>query len=182
MAIAACGRPLNSEDISKHSTPPPASTMTDFGVRTRSRANVRTPPAAPSSKRARLTNGDGIGRNEVEEEAEEAVEAEEDVAEEEEANAEDAEEEEVNGSVERAGDPMLTILVKDQTGEQTMFKIKRSTRFWKIMTCYALRKGVEATSLRFLLNGEQIVPDDTGATLQLEDGDRVDVSLEQRGC
>jgi len=88
---------------------------------TRSRANVCTPPAAPSSKRARLTNGDGIGRNEVEEEAEEAVEAEEDVAEEEEANAEeaeeeeaneeDAEEEEVNGSVERAGNPIVTIHV-----------------------------------------------------------------------
>jgi hypothetical protein len=33
MAIAASERPLNSEDISKHSTPPPAATTTDFGVR-----------------------------------------------------------------------------------------------------------------------------------------------------
>lgn len=33
MAIAASERPLNSEDISKHSTPPPASTTTNFGVR-----------------------------------------------------------------------------------------------------------------------------------------------------
>ncbi len=128
---------------------------------TRTRANVCTPPAAPSSKRARLTNGDGIGRNEVEEEAEEAVEAEEDVAEEEDANEEDAEEEEVNGSVEHAGDPMLTILLKDQTGEETMFKIKRSTSFSKIMTCYALRKGVETTSPKFLLDGEKNFPDDT---------------------
>jgi len=57
-----------------------------------------------------------------------------------------------NGSVERAGDPMVTIGVRDQTGDETMFKIKRSTIFWKIMTCYALRKGVEATSLAFFLD------------------------------
>ena len=77
---------------------------------------------------------------------------------------------------------MLTILLKDQMGEETMFKIKRSTSFSKIMTCYALRKGVEATSPKFLFDGEKNLPDDTGATLELEDGDKVDVMSNVCGC
>ena len=153
---------------------------------TRSRANVCTPPAAPSSKRARLTNGHGLGRDSAEEKADEAVEAEEDVAVEEEPEEDEANEEEANEEVRvragHAGDHMTTIRVCDHSGEVIWYKINRSTIFEKIMIAYALRKGVEAKSLAFLLDGEKIRPDDTCATLQLEDGDRVDVSLEQHGC
>ena len=108
-------------------------------------------------------------------------EAEEDEAREDEADEEDAEEEDVNGNAEHAGET-VTIRVKDLTGEETMFKIKKSTKFVKIMNAYAMRKGVEAMSLRFLLDCERIHPDDTCATLQLEDGDQVYVMLEQSGC
>ena len=104
----------------------PSTTAADPAHPARSRANVCTPPAARSSKRARLTNGRGLGRNTAEEEEEareeEAVEAveeeaEEDEAREDEADEEDAEEEDVNGNAEHAGET-ATIRVKDLTGER----------------------------------------------------------------
>ena len=108
-------------------------------------------------------------------------EAEEDEAREDEADEEDAEEEDVNGNAEHAGET-ATIRVKDLTGEETMFKIKKSTKFVKIMNAYAMRKGAEAMSLRFLFGRERIHPDDTCETLELEDGDQVDVIFNLRGC
>jgi len=71
--------------------------------------------------------------------------------------------------------------VKDQTGEETFFKIKKSTKMSKVMDTYAKRKGVDIRSLRFLLDGERINPDDTPKTLELDDQDQIDCMLEQTG-
>ena len=51
----------------------------------------------------------------------------------------------------------------------------------KVFDTYATRNGVLASSLRFLLDGERIKPDDTPKTLELNDQDQVDVMLEQTG-
>mmetsp|Transcript_25065 Transcript_25065/g.53016 ORF Transcript_25065/g.53016 Transcript_25065/m.53016 type:complete len:196 (+) Transcript_25065:185-772(+) len=75
----------------------------------------------------------------------------------------------------------ITIRVKDQTGEETMFKIKKSTKMSKVFTAYAARKGVEVASLRFLLDGERIGPDETPKMLELEDEDQIDCVLAQVG-
>jgi len=75
----------------------------------------------------------------------------------------------------------ITIRVKDQTGEETMFKIKKSTKMSKVFTAYAQRKGVEVTSLRFLLDGERINDTDTPKMLELEDEDQIDCVLQQVG-
>lgn len=71
--------------------------------------------------------------------------------------------------------------MKDQTGEETFFKIKKSTKMSKVMDTYAKRKGVDIRSLRFLLDGERINPDDTPKTLELDDQDQIDCMLEQTG-
>ena len=39
-----------------------------------------------------------------------------------------------------------TIRIKDQNGEETMFKIKRTTKMKKVFVTYASRKGVEAST------------------------------------
>ena len=52
------------------------------------------------------------------------------------------------------GSETITIRVKDQNGEETMFKIKKSTRMMKVFATYAARKGVEATAMRFMLDGD----------------------------
>ena len=75
----------------------------------------------------------------------------------------------------------ITIRVKDQTGEETMFKIKKSTKMSKVFTAYAQRKGVDQGSLRFLLDGERISETDTPKMLELEDEDQIDCVLAQVG-
>jgi hypothetical protein len=42
-------------------------------------------------------------------------------------------------------------------------------------------KGVQAASLRFLLDGERILDDQTPRMLELDDGSRL-IMLEQTGC
>lgn len=49
----------------------------------------------------------------------------------------------------------------------------------KVFDTYAQRKGVQATSLRFLLDGERIEPTATPKMLELDDQDQIDCMLEQ---
>jgi len=51
----------------------------------------------------------------------------------------------------------------------------------KVFATYAERKGVQAGSLRFLLDGERIEPEQTPKMLELEDNDQIDCVLEQTG-
>jgi len=76
----------------------------------------------------------------------------------------------------------LTIRVKDQSGEETFFKVKTWTKMGKIFGAYASRKGVDADSLTFLLDGNKIYSYHTPSTLELEDQDQIDAILEQCGC
>ena len=84
----------------------------------------------------------------------------------------------------------ITIRVKDQGGIETCFKVKRTTRLFKVFGAYAQRKGVAITSLRFILDGERIGDDPqdksqiyplTSITEELEDQDQIDCLLEQSG-
>jgi small ubiquitin-related modifier len=68
-----------------------------------------------------------------------------------------------------------------QTGEETFFKIKKTTKMSKVFETYAQRKGVQSTSLRFLLDGERIDKDSTPKMLELDDQDQIDCMLEQTG-
>ncbi|GMI58213.1 hypothetical protein ScalyP_jg6237 [Parmales sp. scaly parma] len=79
------------------------------------------------------------------------------------------------------GSAPITIRVKDQTGEETFFKIKKSTKMSKVMETYAKRKGVDIASLRFLVDGERVQGEDTPKTLELDDQDQIDCMLEQTG-
>lgn len=79
------------------------------------------------------------------------------------------------------GGETITIRVRDQTGEETFFKVKKSTRFEKVFATYAQRKGVAVASLRFLIDGERINPTQSPAELDMEDQDQIDCMLEQQG-
>jgi len=68
--------------------------------------------------------------------------------------------------------PSLTLL-QPQTGEETFFKIKKSTKMSKVMETYAKRKGVDIASLRFLVDGERVQGEDTPKTLELDDQDQI---------
>eukprot|EP00560_Eucampia_antarctica_P009023 CAMPEP_0197827434 /NCGR_PEP_ID=MMETSP1437-20131217/4205_1 /TAXON_ID=49252 ORGANISM="Eucampia antarctica, Strain CCMP1452" /NCGR_SAMPLE_ID=MMETSP1437 /ASSEMBLY_ACC=CAM_ASM_001096 /LENGTH=94 /DNA_ID=CAMNT_0043428263 /DNA_START=58 /DNA_END=342 /DNA_ORIENTATION=+ len=75
----------------------------------------------------------------------------------------------------------ITIRVRDQTGEETFFKIKKTTKMAKVFETYAQRKGVVSSSLRFLLDGDRILEKHTPQSLDLEDQDQIDCVLEQVG-
>mmetsp|Transcript_19376 Transcript_19376/g.26598 ORF Transcript_19376/g.26598 Transcript_19376/m.26598 type:complete len:98 (+) Transcript_19376:129-422(+) len=79
------------------------------------------------------------------------------------------------------GNEPITIRVRDQTGEETYFKIKKTTKMSKVFETYASRKGVQSSSLRFLLDGERIQGDQTPKQLELDDQDQIDCMLEQTG-
>lgn len=84
------------------------------------------------------------------------------------------------GDVKPAAEP-ITLRLRDQTGEEVLFKVKKDTKMQKIFDAYAQRRGVSVASLRFMLDGERINPENTPKTLELEDQDQVDVMLEQQG-
>ena len=81
-------------------------------------------------------------------------------------------------------EPTITIILKDQNGEETEFRIKRTIKMGKVFKAFAQRKGVGWTSLRFidsLRGGIPISEDDTPVSLGLEDEDIIDVVLAQVG-
>ena len=75
----------------------------------------------------------------------------------------------------------ITIRIKDQAGEETFFKVKRTTKMSKVFGAYSTRKGLQQSALRFLLDGERVTNDDTAKTLELENHDQIDCLLEQYG-
>ncbi|CAB9514595.1 Small ubiquitin-related modifier [Seminavis robusta] len=76
----------------------------------------------------------------------------------------------------------VTLRVRDQTGEETFFKIRKNTRMYKVFETYADRKGVWVNDLRFLLDGARIEAWHTPMGLELDDQDQIDCMLEQTGC
>ena len=72
--------------------------------------------------------------------------------------------------------PSLNIrLHKVPEGDDTFFKVKTTTKLQKLFDTYALRKGIDVGSLRFLLDGERLRGDQTPADVDMEDGDQIDV-------
>ena len=85
------------------------------------------------------------------------------------------------GDGEAKGDKQLTIVVKNQDGDEMFFKVKKETKMGKIFDAYAQRKGIASNSLKFMLDGERIQADNTPKMLELEDQDQIDVQIDQIG-
>ena len=75
----------------------------------------------------------------------------------------------------------LNIKVKAQDGTEIFFKIKKSTQLKKLMDAYCQRQGLSNNQCRFIFDGERIKDDDTPETLEMENGDEIDVMVEQTG-
>mmetsp|Transcript_53425 Transcript_53425/g.130003 ORF Transcript_53425/g.130003 Transcript_53425/m.130003 type:complete len:94 (+) Transcript_53425:1297-1578(+) len=75
----------------------------------------------------------------------------------------------------------INITVKSQEGEELQFKVKPETKFKKIFAAYAQNKGIDASAVRFLFDGDSVNPDSTPKMLEMEDGDQIDCLLEQIG-
>ena len=75
----------------------------------------------------------------------------------------------------------LNIKVKAQDGTEIFFKIKKSTQLKKLMEAYCQRQGLSNNQCRFIFDGERIKDDDTPETLEMDNGDEIDVMVEQTG-
>ena len=78
-------------------------------------------------------------------------------------------------------DPHINIKVKAQDGTEIYFKIKRTTQLKKLMDAYCTRQGLSSTQCRFIFDGERLKDDDTPDKLEMENGDEIDVMVEQTG-
>eukprot|EP00924_Labyrinthula_sp_SR-Ha-C_P012693 augustus_masked-scaffold_67-processed-gene-0.18-mRNA-1 protein AED:0.06 eAED:0.06 QI:0/-1/0/1/-1/1/1/0/117 len=75
----------------------------------------------------------------------------------------------------------LTLRIKNQAAQETLFKVKKKTKMGKIFEAYAQRNSLNKNALRFLLDGDRLNEEDTPEGLDLEDKDQIDVVLEQTG-
>lgn len=76
---------------------------------------------------------------------------------------------------------IIQIRVLDQEDQEVLFKIKKSTALKKMMDAYCERKGIDRRAIRFAFNGDRINDSSTPKELGIEDGDTIDIQLEQIG-
>ncbi|KXT17880.1 hypothetical protein AC579_5924 [Pseudocercospora musae] len=74
----------------------------------------------------------------------------------------------------------LNIKVTDNNNE-VFFKIKRTTQLKKLMDAFCERQGRSPQSVRFLFDGQRVNPTDSPDTLEMTDGDSLEVYQEQIG-
>lgn len=74
----------------------------------------------------------------------------------------------------------LNIKVTDNNNE-VFFKIKRNTKLEKLMLAFCERQSKAMNSVRFLFEGQRVQPTDTPETLEMADGDTLEVHQEQVG-
>ena len=72
----------------------------------------------------------------------------------------------------------IQLKVKDQQGSEVQFKIKKTTPLRKLMDAYCSRLGLQASRVRFMVDGGCIGPDDSAEKLRLEDEDLIDVAMD----
>ncbi|KAL7423615.1 SUMO protein smt3 [Cryptotrichosporon argae] len=75
----------------------------------------------------------------------------------------------------------LNIRIRSTDGSEVFFKIKKTTKLNKLKAAYADRVGQDPAAIRLLFDGDRIQDGQTAADLDLEDGDCIDVLLEQVG-
>ncbi|KAG2198903.1 ubiquitin-related domain-containing protein [Mucor mucedo] len=75
----------------------------------------------------------------------------------------------------------INLKVVGSDTNEVFFKIKRSTQLRKLMDAYCERQGKQPGSVRFLYDGTRVLPQDTPNELDMDDGDSIDVMVEQIG-
>ncbi|KAK6414009.1 hypothetical protein LTR95_017793 [Oleoguttula sp. CCFEE 5521] len=86
----------------------------------------------------------------------------------------------------RAGDAMpaaepMQLVFRDSNNTEITFKLKPTTKFANAFEAFAKKTERKITELRFLYEGERLNGDQTIEEVGMEDGDTVDVHMEQIG-
>eukprot|EP01108_Squamamoeba_japonica_P003289 TRINITY_DN2690_c0_g1_i1.p2 TRINITY_DN2690_c0_g1~~TRINITY_DN2690_c0_g1_i1.p2 ORF type:complete len:111 (+),score=29.05 TRINITY_DN2690_c0_g1_i1:46-333(+) len=75
----------------------------------------------------------------------------------------------------------INLRVVAQDGNEVFFKIKSTTPLRKLMDAYIRRNQLQPDSVRFLFDGVRVQSDKTPKEVGMEDGDVIDVVLQQTG-
>ena len=75
----------------------------------------------------------------------------------------------------------INLKVVTQDGNEIYFKVRRNVRLQTLMHAFCNRQGVTMGSVRFLFDGNRINDMQTPSQLEMEDGDIIDVMVEQMG-
>ncbi|KAI5964596.1 SMT3 [Candida pseudojiufengensis] len=78
------------------------------------------------------------------------------------------------------GTTHINLKVSDGSAE-IFFKIKRNTPMKRLMEAFCKRQGKDLNSLRFLIDGVRVEPNNTPDDLDLEDGDTIEAHRSQVG-
>mmetsp|Transcript_17670 Transcript_17670/g.34224 ORF Transcript_17670/g.34224 Transcript_17670/m.34224 type:complete len:114 (+) Transcript_17670:1443-1784(+) len=68
-----------------------------------------------------------------------------------------------------------------QDNNEVHFKVKKTTKFEKIMEAFCKKKGVDKANTRFIFDGQRINGQQTPNDLDMEDDDTIEVMMEQVG-
>ncbi|KAG2447319.1 hypothetical protein HYH02_007649 [Chlamydomonas schloesseri] len=86
-----------------------------------------------------------------------------------------------NQAVVKTEGVVINLVVKDQEGSEVHFKVKTKTRLEKVIDAYCKKKALDASTVRFLYDGNRVNPTSTPASLGMEDGDTIDCLITQLG-
>eukprot|EP00095_Tigriopus_kingsejongensis_P005229 snap_masked-scaffold585_size130225-processed-gene-0.8 protein:Tk05229 transcript:snap_masked-scaffold585_size130225-processed-gene-0.8-mRNA-1 annotation:"ubiquitin" len=75
----------------------------------------------------------------------------------------------------------LNLKVIGQDGQLIQFKIKKSTPFRKLMNAYCDRQKLSQSAMRFMFDGNRLLETDTPKSMDMEDGDTIEVFTQQTG-
>eukprot|EP00889_Picochlorum_renovo_P000204 jgi/Picre1/27234/NNA_000203.t1 len=71
--------------------------------------------------------------------------------------------------------------VRDQQNGEVVFKVKRSTRFKRVLDAFCNKKSWDSAQVRFAYEGQRVQEDMTPDDLGMENNDCIDAFLEQIG-
>jgi hypothetical protein len=76
---------------------------------------------------------------------------------------------------------LINLKVVTQDGHEIFFKCKMGTDLFRLMLAFGRRQGVSLNSVVFLFDAERILPGQSPHMIGMEDGDVIDVLVEQMG-
>ncbi|XP_008477124.1 small ubiquitin-related modifier 3 [Diaphorina citri] len=81
----------------------------------------------------------------------------------------------------KSTDEHINLKVLGQDNNVVQFKIKKGTPLRKLMNAYCERCNLSMSTVRFRFDGQAINEQDTPSTLEMEEGDTIEIYQQQTG-
>lgn len=78
-------------------------------------------------------------------------------------------------------DHIMLKVVGQDAAQEVQFRLKKTSPLYKLKRSYAKRANLDLSLVVFLFDQKRIADDDTPASLEMEDGDIIEVKEQQIG-